>query len=80
MMKADTVAEKERVVEEAEQASAKLSASSSNKKKSEMYIKIMRKIISDGDEFVGKETKRTAKMKEGKITGTRGMFSLAIQL
>lgn len=42
-----------------------------DKPKAEVYIKIVKKVVSDGDGFVDKEVKRTKKMMEGKLTADK---------
>ncbi len=56
----------EKMAKEAEEEAAKVPEKS--RKRAETYVKIVRKIISDGEEFVKKETDRTKKLLDGKIT------------
>ena len=41
------------------------------RKRADMYVKILRKLATEGDGFAQKETERTKKMLEGKITDAK---------
>jgi endoplasmic reticulum protein 29 len=65
----DDKKEWEKVVKEAESEAAKVGAEGEKqKKRADLYVKIMKKIVSDGLSFIEKETARTNKLMEGKIT------------
>lgn len=68
MVKAgDDKSELEKILKEAEAAAAKLTEEK-QKKKADNYVKIMKKIVSDGKDFVAKERERTEKMRSQKIS------------
>ncbi len=54
------------ILKEAEAEAAKVPEKS--RKRAETYVKIIKKMISDGEDFVKKETERTKKLLDGKIT------------
>ena len=66
MLEASTKPNRETVLRAMEAALAK-TTDEKTKKRGDLYQKIMKKIVSDGPEFVAKETARTKKMMEGKI-------------
>ena len=70
LTKAESKTDKEKILKEAEKAVEALE-NESDKKKAGRYVKIMSKIITEGQSFVGKETKRTDKMMEGKIADAK---------
>ena len=70
LMTASNAGEKGKVVVEAEKIRDKLPEDKA--KKAEIYIKIMHKIVSDGENFLEKETARVKKiMSDGKISETK---------
>jgi hypothetical protein len=60
-----------KVLKEAEKMAGELKDDDNNKRRADTYVKILKKIKSDGIEFVAKETERTKKMLEGKISETK---------
>lgn len=61
-----------KVLKEAEDALAKIKGGEAkNKRRAETYVKIMKKIKADGIAFVPKETERTKKMMDGKISDAK---------
>jgi len=72
LLTAENAGEKGKVMAEAEKALLAIPAESSNKGKGDMYIKIMRKIVKEGNEFAVNEMKRVKKvLKEGKIADNK---------
>jgi len=58
-----------KIMKEAEAEAAKLGGEGEKqRKRADLYVKIMKKIISDGLGFAEKESARTKKLLEGKIT------------
>jgi len=62
----------EKILKEAETEAAKVGAEGEKqKKRADLYVKIIKKIISDGLSFAEKEVERTKKLLEGRITDTK---------
>lgn len=40
-------------------------------KKAEIYIKIMHKVVSEGEKFIDKETERVTKLLDGKVSESK---------
>lgn len=59
--------EKKNIVREAEDEWDKVEGGKAQKR-AEIYVKIMRKFVNDGHEFIKKETERVRKLMDGKIT------------
>ena len=57
---------KGKIIVEAETTKDKLNED--KVKKAEIYIKIMHKVVSDGEAFIEKETERVTKLLNGKIS------------
>lgn len=53
------------------EAKAQRISNDKKQKRAETYVKYMKKIISDGDEFLSKESARIKKLLAGKITDTK---------
>ena len=72
LLTAENAGEKGKVMAEAEKAFLAIPAESPNKGKGDIYIKIMRKIVKEGNEFASNEMKRVKKvLKEGKIADNK---------
>lgn len=69
LMSTDDAGAKGKIIVEAEKARDKLQDDKA--KKAETYIKIMHKVVSDGEEFITKETERVKKLSEGKISDAK---------
>lgn len=64
--------EKGKVMAEAEKALIDLQGDDADKaKKAEVYVKIMRKVASEGEAFANAETERIKKVLEGKLSPTK---------
>jgi len=69
---ATNAGEKGKVMAEAEKALLAIPSESTNKAKADIYIKIMRKIVKEGNEFADNEIKRVKKiLKDGKIADAK---------
>lgn len=72
LMTATTAGEKGKVMAEAEKALLDISAENANKAKADIYVKIMRKIVKEGDDFAQTEMKRVQKvLKDGKVSDAK---------
>jgi len=72
LLTAENAGEKGKVMAEAEKTFLAIPAESSNKGKGDIYIKIMRKIVKEGNQFAETEMKRVKKvLKEGKIADNK---------
>ena len=60
---------KGKIIVEAEKIKSSLNEEKS--KKADLYIKIMHKVVSDGEGFIGKETDRVKKLLDGKFSETK---------
>lgn len=60
---------KGKIIIEAEKARDKLKEEKA--KKADIYIKLMHKIVSDGDSFIDKEMERVKKVSEGKVSESK---------
>ena len=72
LMSATTPGDKGKVMAEAEKALIDLTADEPDKaKKAEIYVKIMRKVSSEGEAFATSEIERIKKILEGKLSSTK---------
>ena len=72
LMSATTPGDKGKVMAEAEKAFIDLTADEADKaKKAEIYVKIMRKVSSQGEAFATLEIERIEKILEGKLSSTK---------
>merc|ERR1719273_713752 len=72
LLTATNAGEKGKVMAEAEKALLAIPSESINKAKADIYIKIMRKIVKEGNEFADNEIKRVKKiLKDGKIADAK---------
>jgi endoplasmic reticulum protein 29 len=72
LMSATSPGEKGKVMAEAEKALIDLSTDEADKaKKAEIYVKIMRKVSSEGESFATAEIERIKKVLEGKLSSTK---------
>jgi endoplasmic reticulum protein 29 len=72
LLTAENPGEKGKVMAEAEKAFLAIATESTKKAKADIYIKIMRKVVKEGNEFAEKEMKRVKKvLKEGKIADAK---------
>ena len=67
-MTASNAGEKGKVMAEAEKALLDMPSENANKAKADIYVKLMRRIVKEGDEFPQKEMDRVKKvLKDGKV-------------
>ena len=72
LLTAENAGEKGKVMSEAEKAFLTIPSESTNKVKADIYIKIMRRTVKEGNEFAENEMKRVKKViKEGKIADAK---------
>ena len=72
LLTAENAGEKGKVMAEAEKTFLAIPTESTKKAKADIYIKIMRKVVKEGNEFADKEMKRVKKvLKEGKIADAK---------
>ena len=72
LLTAENAGERGKVMAEAEKAFLAIPTESTQKAKADIYIKIMRKIVKEGNEFADNEMKRVKKvLKEGKIADAK---------
>merc|ERR1719273_1221224 len=72
LLTATNAGEKGKVMAEAEKALLAIPSESTSKAKADIYIKIMRKIVKEGNEFADNEIKRVKKiLKDGKIADAK---------
>jgi endoplasmic reticulum protein 29 len=60
---------KGKIIVEAETIKENLNADKA--KKAEIYIKIMHKVVSEGEKFIDKETERVTKLLDGKVSESK---------
>lgn len=68
LMTAQDAGSKGRIIVEAEKASDKLRDDKFKKGKADIYIKVMHKVVSEGEAFISKEVDRVKKVLEGKVS------------